>query len=187
MSLVLVLGAQKSGKSSYAATLARRRGAPVTVLAPARADDPELAERIDRHRRDRPPEWTTLERFDLGPALEELDPADTVIIDALDTWLVEAMHEAGLFTDEDVAPFGTAGTAASEALLDEFERMTDTAAARPGLTVLVAGQPGLGPHPLGASARRYVDLHGLALQRAGARADDVRFLVAGRALPVPPH
>jgi adenosylcobinamide kinase / adenosylcobinamide-phosphate guanylyltransferase len=187
MSLVLVLGGQKSGKSSYAATLARRRGAPVTVLAPARADDPELAERIDHHRRDRPPEWATLERFDLGPALEQLDPSETVIVDALDTWLVEAMHEAGLFTDDDVAPLGPEATAASEALLDEFGRVTDAAATRPGLTVLVAGQPGLGPHPLGASARRYVDLHGLALQRASARAADVRFLVAGRALPVPPH
>ncbi|HET7031123.1 MAG TPA: bifunctional adenosylcobinamide kinase/adenosylcobinamide-phosphate guanylyltransferase, partial [Candidatus Limnocylindrales bacterium] len=61
--LVVVLGGTRSGKSRFgrdrAATLAG--AGPVGYLATALEGDPELDERIARHRRDRPATWMTIE------------------------------------------------------------------------------------------------------------------------------
>lgn len=179
--VTLVVGGQKSGKTSAAARLAEGSGRPVAVVAPAEPGDEEMVERIARHRRDRPPGWTTLETFDLAGALTAAGDATCVIVDALDTWLAHAMGEAGLWSGEAVAALGAAGTAAAEALLGQVDVFVSAASAREGQTIVVAGQPGTGLHPIGADARRYVDLHGLALQRVG-RAGRVLLVVAGRTL-----
>ena len=188
MSLVLIVGGQKAGKSSHAAALATAAGEPVTVVAPARGDDPELAERIARHRADRPEAWRTLETFDLTHALADTEPRDTVLVDALDTWLAQAMTDRGLFTGEGVAPLGPDGAATAERLVNDLGRWANAAAGRPGLTIAIAGEPGVGLHAIGADTRRYVDLHGRCLQRLSAAASQVRQVVAGRVhlLPAEP-
>jgi adenosyl cobinamide kinase/adenosyl cobinamide phosphate guanylyltransferase len=182
--VTLIVGGQKSGKSSTAARLAAATGRAVVVVAPAGPSDEEMAERIARHRRDRPPEWTTVETFDLPAALNAAVDTACVIIDALDTWLAHTMSEAGLWTDDDVAPLGQHGQAAADSLLDEVTRIGALATSRGGDTIFVAGQPGFGLHPMSANGRRYTDLHGLSLQRLGAGAR-VLLVVAGRAMEMP--
>ncbi len=61
MSLVFLLGGARSGKSAMAQRLAAASGLPVTVVATAEARDADMAERIRRHRQDRPDEWRTIE------------------------------------------------------------------------------------------------------------------------------
>jgi adenosyl cobinamide kinase/adenosyl cobinamide phosphate guanylyltransferase len=177
--VTLVLGGQKSGKSSTAARLATATGETVVVVTPAEPSDEEMVERIARHRRDRPAEWTTVETFALVAALTEADDAATVIVDALDTWLAHAMSAADLWTDDDVAALGEQGQAAAESILGDVSRIAAAAVSRTGETIFVAGQPGFGLHPMNANGRRYTDLHGLSLQRlaAGAR---VLLVAAGR-------
>lgn len=176
--LTLIVGGQKSGKSSTAARLARDSGRDVVVLAPAEIGDDEMRERVDRHRRDRPPDWRTLETFDLAAALGSVRDDECVLVDALDTWLTHEMGRAGLWTDDDVAPLGAGGVAACEAVLGRIDTFVAAALGRSGPTLVVAGQPGVGLHPMSANGRRYVDLHGLALQRLG-RAGRVMQVVAG--------
>lgn len=182
--VTLVVGGQKAGKSSTAARLAAGSGRPVVVVAPAVASDEEMAERIARHREDRPGGWATLETFDLVGALAEAGDRACVVVDAFDTWLADAMGRAGLWTDDAVAALGPDGAAAADRVLSGVDALVSVAVRRDGPTVVVAGQPGVGPHALGAGARRYVDLHGLALQRLGA-AGRVLLVVAGRALELP--
>ena len=179
--LTLIVGGQKSGKSSTAARLAAATGEGVVVVTPAERSDPEMVERIARHQRDRPADWTTLETFDLVAALTAAGTTATVIVDAMDTWLAHKMGEADLWTEDDVAPLGEQGQAAAETLLADVSRIADEATRRAGDTIFVAGQPGFGLHPGSANGRRYTDLHGLALQRlaAGAR---VVLVVAGRSV-----
>ncbi len=55
--LILVTGGSRSGKSRFAQELARRRAGPHTYLATAEAKDEEMRQRIQAHRRERPPDW----------------------------------------------------------------------------------------------------------------------------------
>jgi adenosylcobinamide kinase/adenosylcobinamide-phosphate guanylyltransferase len=59
--LTLILGGARSGKSSYAETLAPRLGRPVLCVATAEALDDEMLARVAAHRASRPSEWATLE------------------------------------------------------------------------------------------------------------------------------
>lgn len=182
--LTLVVGGQKSGKSSTAAAMAAATGAAVVVIAPASPADEEMAERIVRHRRDRPSGWRTVETFDLAAALATVDDQSCVIIDAFDTWLAHAMGEAGLWTDADVAAWGDEGALAAEGVLAEVGALAAAARARGGATMVVAGQPGFGLHPMNANGRRYADVHGLSLQRLGTDSRVV-LVIAGRSLQLP--
>ena len=161
--LTLILGGARSGKSRHAQTLAEASGLAVTVVATARAGDAEMAQRIARHRAERPAHWHTVE--------EPLALADTLarhaetsriqVVDCLTLWLLNLL-EAG----EDVFPRERA------ALL----------AVLPGLAgdvVLVANEVGLGVVPLGELSRRFVDEAGRLNQALAGIADEVVLVAAG--------
>lgn len=189
MTLTLIVGGQKTGKSTVAARLASTGDAPVTVVAPAVPTDAEFAERIARHRADRPAHWSTIETFDLLGTLETVEDTTTVIVDALDTWLGQRMGEAGLLPADDVpTPLGSAGAEAAASILGRVDAFADRAAERSGHVLVVAGQPGMGLIGPSPATRRYVDLHGQAVQRLSAAAHRALLVVAGRTieLPAPP-
>lgn len=183
--LTLVVGGQKSGKSGFAATRASNDSGEVIVIAPAAVTDPEMYERVARHQTDRPSSWRTIETFDLVAALADAGSTATVIVDALDTWLHHAMQTHGLWTEADVEPLGDDGAAAVEEVLRDIDRFVIAAHRRPGQTIVIAGELGSALAPLGAGARRYVDLHGRILQRLAAAAAEAFLVVAGRAIPLP--
>lgn len=62
MSLHLVLGGVRSGKSRYAQELASSHE-KVIYVATANAKDDSMKERVKRHQADRPKSWTTLEAY----------------------------------------------------------------------------------------------------------------------------
>jgi adenosylcobinamide kinase / adenosylcobinamide-phosphate guanylyltransferase len=83
VTLVVLLGGARSGKSALAVRLAVDAGAPVTFVATGESRDEEMAARIELHRRERPVGWTTVEEpLDLRATLESA-PAGTVVIDCL--------------------------------------------------------------------------------------------------------
>lgn len=185
MPLVLVIGGTRSGKSELAERLAADAGERVTYVATGGAGDPEMAERIAAHRARRPPGWRTLETADPLNALADAD-GDPVVVDSLGGWLTALMGRFGLLTDEPVVALGEQGRRAQAAVLAGVGRLAATAAARPGLTVVVAEESGLGPVAVGAATRRYLDLAGEATQLLSGRAAEVLLVVAGRAIELAP-
>jgi histidinol-phosphate/aromatic aminotransferase/cobyric acid decarboxylase-like protein/adenosyl cobinamide kinase/adenosyl cobinamide phosphate guanylyltransferase len=183
--LTLVLGGQKSGKSSLAARRAMASDRPVAVVTPAVPRDPEFAARVDRHRADRPAHWRTLETFDLVEAVTAAGPGAFVLVDALDTWLAESMESSGMpVGDEQPDPQQRAEL--ERVLLDWLRGFAAAVAASDGEALMIAGQPGLGVHAGGPGARAYVALHGLAVQVLSEAADEVLLVVGGRVLPLVP-
>jgi adenosylcobinamide kinase/adenosylcobinamide-phosphate guanylyltransferase len=138
-------------------------------LATAWPSDPELDDRIERHRRERPPGWPTIEvGADLVAALAATEPAEPVLIDGLTLWLSTILGD-----DPDGAdPILAAPVAAA----------IDAIAHRPGPVVIVSDEVGSGIVPMHRGARTYRDLVGITHQRLAALADEVDLLVAG--LPV---
>ena len=114
MSLVVVLGGARSGKSALAVELA---GEQATFVATGTPGDEEMATRIERHRAERPAGWSTVEEpLELRRALAAVAPDEAVVVDCLSLW-VSNLIEVGWSDD---------------AIEEEAAVVASVAAARPG-------------------------------------------------------
>jgi adenosylcobinamide kinase/adenosylcobinamide-phosphate guanylyltransferase len=167
VSLVLLLGGARSGKSALAVDVARRWTGPVTVLATGEAGDEEMAERIRRHRAERPSDWATIEEpLELGDTLARVEAGAAVVVECLSFWVANLLGR---------------GDADAE-VEEEARAVAASAAARDSLTVAVSNEVGLGIVPATALGRRYRDLLGRVNALWAQAADEVAFVVAGRPL-----
>lgn len=177
MSLALVIGGTRSGKSAHAERLAAASGLPVRYVATADGSDPSMAQRIAAHAARRPAAWTTVEaNGTLDAVLAERD-GTCVLLDGLGAWIAGALHHAGAFADPDRALLARV-RARVEA---QVELLAATAVA-PAPTIVVAEEAGHGVLPADAASRAWLDLLGAATQRLAAAAERVELVVAGRAL-----
>ena len=168
MTLVLLIGGARSGKSALALRLAREQRSPVVFLATAQARDEEMARRIAQHASERPAAWKTIEEpLHLRDAIDRVGRDECLVIDCLTLWTSNALDTL------DDAQIEADAAAAARA-----------AAARPGLTVVVTNEVGLGIVPDSPLARTYRDLLGRVNSIWAQAADHVYLLVAGRALAV---
>lgn len=165
MTLVVLVGGARAGKSALAVELAARSNAPVAYVATAEARDEEMIARIERHRAERPLRWTTIEEpVALRAVVDALDEDQAAIVDCLTLW-VSNMLERG---DE------------RETVLAEATAVADAAAARQPPIVVVTNEVGLGVVPASELARRFRDLLGEVNRLFVARADEASFVIAGR-------
>ena len=173
MALTLLIGGARSGKTSLAVDIGHRHhaaGIPVTYIATAApvdpSDDADMADRIERHRHERPAAWTTVEEeLDLVGALSSTVDG-LAIIDCLTLWTSNLM--CGELGDDEIRSRATAAAAA--------------AAQRPEPTVAITNEVGLGVHPETELGRRYRDVLGWVNQTWAEVADPALLLVAGRAI-----
>jgi adenosylcobinamide kinase / adenosylcobinamide-phosphate guanylyltransferase len=166
--LVFLLGGARSGKSSLALRLAGAQPAPVVFVATAEARDEEMTARIEQHRAERPAQWQTVEEpLALGDAIAAADPAACVVVDCLSIWVSNLLER---MTPEEIET----GAAAAARL----------AAGRPGRTIVVSNEAGLGLVPLTPLGRTWRDVNGRVNAIWADAADRAYFVVAGRALPL---
>ena len=171
MALVFLLGGARSGKSGLAVEMARRAGEPVTMLATGEARDAEMADRIALHRAERPAGWTTLEEpVQLRRALAALPAGSTALVDCLSLWVANLL-EAGRPAESIEAEAGAAAV---------------LAAGRPGLTVAVSNEVGMGVVPATPLGRAYRDVLGRVNASWAAAAEHAALVVAGRGLRLEP-
>jgi adenosyl cobinamide kinase/adenosyl cobinamide phosphate guanylyltransferase len=167
VTLVVLLGGARSGKSSLAIELAKEDGGPVTVIVTGEARDDEMARRIATHRAERPAEWSTVEEpVRLRETVSNLDNSGAAIIDCLSLWVANAL-ELGR-SDAEVE--------------EEARAVAGIAAARVGLTVVVSNEVGLGVVPVTPLGRRYRDVLGRVNAVWAAAADETFLVVAGKRL-----
>ena len=159
--VTLLIGGVRSGKSALAVEIGRRHGGDVVFIATAEPFDADTRDRIDRHRHDRP-DWPTIERpLDLGGAIATADPRALVIVDCLTVWVGNELHHRGVVD----------ATAVADAL-----------GGRPGPSVVISNEVGLGVHPETELGRKYRDDLGRVNQAIAAVATTTLLMVAGKSL-----
>jgi adenosylcobinamide kinase / adenosylcobinamide-phosphate guanylyltransferase len=162
MSLTLVLGGARSGKSRHAQALALALTARPLYVATSRVWDDDHAERIARHRRERGPEWRTIE-CELELASLPL-AGEVAVIDCVTLWLSNFFSDLG----SDVG--ACLGRACAE--VDRLERLE-------AKLIIVSNELGHSLHAPTELGRKFTDLSGLVNQHIAARADNVAWMVAG--------
>jgi adenosylcobinamide kinase/adenosylcobinamide-phosphate guanylyltransferase len=163
--IALVVGGARSGKSRYAARVAKELSGSPVMVATSRIFDADHAQRIARHRADRGPEWTTIEE-EKAIARPEL-AGRVVVVDCATLWLTNFFLDAKSNAD-----------AAHEAVRAELERV----AAIDATWIFVSNEVGMSLHAETEVGRKFVDLQGFLNQDIAARAVAVALMVAG--LPI---
>jgi adenosyl cobinamide kinase/adenosyl cobinamide phosphate guanylyltransferase len=164
---ILITGGARSGKSRFALDRAAAFGPPRVFLATAEARDEEMAERIARHRGERPRGWRTVEEpRRLSPVLRRF-AGGVVLIDCLTLWLANRMGD-----DPDFDPAPT------------IEELRRALRARRAAVVAVTNEVGFGIVPETPLGRAFRDAAGFMNQQAAEAADEAYLLVAGRALRI---
>jgi adenosylcobinamide kinase/adenosylcobinamide-phosphate guanylyltransferase len=175
MSLVVLTGAVRSGKSAMAERLAAGRGLPVVVAAAGWDGDDEMARRIEAHRSSRADTWETL-TVAVDPAWLAEVPADAVLLlDCLGTLVSHACHEA--IGDAEQAP-----PEAESLISSRLDKLLTALLSRSGDTIVVTNETGWGVVPSWPSARVFRDELGRANRRLTDAADAAYLVVDGRCL-----
>jgi adenosylcobinamide kinase / adenosylcobinamide-phosphate guanylyltransferase len=168
--ITLILGGARSGKSRYAQVLAGR-AKDVVYLATAQPSDDEMRVKIERHRKERPAAWETVEvPFDLDAAVTQYGKKDRfLLIDCLTTYTANLMDaEKG---DE-------------TAILGRIERLQSALSATPACVAVVSNEVGSGVVPAYPSGCQFRNLLGEVNQRVAGIARNVVLMVAGCPLAV---
>ena len=163
-SIELVLGGARSGKSSYAEKQADQSNKDVVYIATSEVRDDEMAERVKRHKKQRPDNWQVIEEpFELVNVLINTSKADNcILVDCLTLWLSNCLFGE---TDKAWAEY-------KKELLDSLEDL-------PGQVIFVSNEVGSGIVPMGEMSRRFVDEAGWLHQAIAAKVSKVTLVVAG--------
>ncbi len=168
MSVHLILGGARSGKSAYAEKLALESGLAVSYVATAQIYDNEFKARVQHHKERRPVDWALVEEpHYLAQTLRRLAaPNQCLIVDCLTLWLAQWI------CPDCNPPQDSSWETEREALLSVLSTL-------PGTVILVSNEVGMGIVPLGEINRQFQDEQGRLNQAVAAVANNVTFVAAG--------
>jgi len=127
--------------------------------------DDEIQERIEKHKKERGPEWTSVETpVALADAIaRHADAADLVLIDCLTLWVNNLLMEQ---MDDD-------------AIQEQIRLFLAALSASNAQIIIVSNEVGAGIVPTNRLARYFRDVAGTLNQAAAKIADDVVWMVSG--------
>jgi adenosylcobinamide kinase/adenosylcobinamide-phosphate guanylyltransferase len=170
--LTLILGGARSGKSSYAQSLAEKTGKSVTFIATAEALDDEMSTRIQKHRAERPPDWETLEiPLGISSHVEEIK-TEVVILDCMTLLVSNILMQ---FVKDDLVDEGPF----EQAIKKEIDKLIASIRTGKQEWIIISNEVGLGLVPPYQMGRIYRDWLGWANQQLARAADKVTLMVAG--------
>jgi adenosylcobinamide kinase/adenosylcobinamide-phosphate guanylyltransferase len=174
--ITLVLGGARSGKSRFALELANnlifpkegvRGGDAISTtrkayIATAQPLDDEMKDRIEKHKKERSGEWTTLEEpLNISTLISDINRSyDIILLDCLTLWLSNL-----LLNNKDVET--------------EIGSFISSLSNMHCSLLIVSNEVGLGIVPDNALSRRFRDLAGYLNQKMAAIADEVYLVTAG--------
>jgi adenosylcobinamide kinase/adenosylcobinamide-phosphate guanylyltransferase len=167
--VTLIVGGVGSGKSRYAQNLAQG-SSPVVFIATAQPIDDEMKLKIERHRLQRPLDWTTIEEpFELEAAIAQAASSSSfLVIDCITTFTANLLQK-DMTRDEIVEKIDCVCGALGELKCS---------------AAIVSNEVGSGIVPAFPSGRVFRELLGEANQKIARISDNVILMVAGCPLAV---
>ena len=162
MSIILITGGQRSGKSCKAEELALSLSPNPVYLATAHIWDDEFRERVKKHQERRGPQWTNIEE-EIHLSHHDLS-GRVVVIDCVTLWLTNFFYNNNSDINKSL-----------EAAKTEFDAFTQHDATY----IFVTNEIGSGAVSENALQRKFTDLQGWMNQYIAQKADEVILMVSG--------
>ncbi len=169
--LLFILGGARSGKSTYAEKLAEKiskdyNKAVIYIATFPACDDPEMIERIKRHKDCRTSEWKTLELETIDEIIQTINENklknSVIIIECLTILVSNAM----------VSKPG-------DEILNKIKLLIEFIKNSENIYIIVSNEVGQGIVPENKLARDYRDILGFANQEFAKNANEVYVIFAG--------
>ncbi|MED4584708.1 bifunctional adenosylcobinamide kinase/adenosylcobinamide-phosphate guanylyltransferase [Brevibacillus choshinensis] len=174
MSLILVTGGVRSGKSRFAEELAEKTSDSVIYVATGEAWDEEMTARIEHHQARRPASWRCVEVGGrLSDSLTACASHEVVLVDCLSTWVSNRLMSVPEqeWRSEAIT---------RDVLRDAQEWLSAIADAGHGQTVIaVTSEVGLGGVAMNRLGRWFADVLGDVNQLTAKQADTVYAVLSG--------
>ena len=160
--IILITGGQRSGKSSFAEQKALSLSSHPVYMATARVWDDEFRLRVERHQKNRGPQWTNIEE-EKDLSKHALD-GRVVVVDCITLWCTNFFFDLNSDVQASLA-----------AVKSEFDKLV----AQEATFLVVTNEIGLGGVSENRLQRRFTDLQGWANQYIASFADEVYLMVSG--------
>lgn len=165
--MIVVTGGQRSGKSGYASRLALSLAENPVYLATSRIWDDEFRLRVERHQRDRGPEWTNIEEEKY--LSRHTLTGRVVVIDCVTLWGTNFFFDNHSDVELSLSQ-----------LKEEFVKLTQQEAT----FIFVTNELGMGGVAMDEVQRKFTDLQGWLNQYIASLANEVVLMVSGLPLRI---
>ncbi|MFH1421582.1 MAG: bifunctional adenosylcobinamide kinase/adenosylcobinamide-phosphate guanylyltransferase [Planctomycetota bacterium] len=162
---IFLTGGVRSGKSRFAVNMAKKISGDVTFIATCIPKDKEMKVRVEKHKKDRPAAWKTVEEEkDIASVLQSLGGKDAVaIVDCL-TLLISNLLISGSSERE---------------IINKIKEIVEATKQSTHTVIIVSNEVGCGIVPDSELGRKFRDITGSANQLVAAGASEVYFTVSG--------
>lgn len=189
----LVTGGARSGKSRFAELLAAQVKGPVIYIATAQIWDEEMAQRVKKHRQQRPASWRLIEEpCNIRDTLLQLkEEKGVILLDCVTLWLSNLLLASQAEqTESEIQTELTASAAPPDLnkvesqILAAVREVAQLAQVIKPFVIFVTNEVGQGIVPENPLARAYRDIAGRSNQILAESADHVYLVVAGLPLEI---
>lgn len=160
--IIYITGGARSGKSRFAQEKALALTHAPVYVATAHIWDDNFAGRVQLHKNERGPEWTT---YEAETNIHQLPIENkVVVIDCVTLWLTNLFVGFDNHIDQSLVAF--------KAEIDALAKLS-------GTFIIISNEIGMGLHGDTEVGRKFTDLQGWANQYVASKAAEAIFMVSG--------
>lgn len=179
MTITLVTGGVRSGKSGFAERLANRVSTSVLYVAFGVNVDQEMEQRINKHQIRRPKEWGLLEEpYELINGIKIYQSYDCILVDCIETWVSNQCIQ--IPEDQIKNP------EYPEAIIQETKAWLAQVSELNRSIIIVTSETGLGGVAMSPLGRFFQDVLGEVNQLIAEKADEVYAVMSGIPVRIKP-
>jgi adenosylcobinamide kinase/adenosylcobinamide-phosphate guanylyltransferase len=179
MSITFIIGGARSGKSTFAELKAKEYSEKVLYLATAVVTDQAMADRVKKHREQRPASWHTLEMYSDFRTLvgkKEFINSEAILLDCITTMIGNFMVDSKMNFDtcsvEEV-------NLLEEKITREVMELINVCNENNKKLIIVSNETGMGVVPSYYMGNYFRDISGRINNKIGQKSDYMYFVFSG--------